>query len=210
LRQVLFHDDADADYFIEILKRYKQKLNFLVYHWCLMPNHYHLLIEISQPPLISKIVGACQQIYVSYYHRKYNTAGKLFQNRFKSQAIEGERYLIACGRYIELNPVRAKLVKSAWDWKWSSARFYVKGEADSLTSVDPEWKDSSPESYKKWISDSMAAEAEGEIFSSSQSIIGDKDFKNGLIIEDGRPRPKPFGRPKKKNGRQGIKGKSLE
>lgn len=200
LRQDIFHDAQDNSYFLKTLSRYKQTHAFSIYHWCLIPNHYHLVAEFSQPNIISKIIGACQQIYVLYYHRKYRTAGKLFQNRFKSQAIEKAQYLFACGRYVELNPVRAKLAKNAWDWQWSSAKFYVNGEADDLTTVDPEWKDSDTQSYKKWLLDFQAAEVENEIFSSSKSIIGGENFKRRLIMEDGHPRSKPFGRPRKKRG----------
>lgn len=199
LCQTIFHDEQDAARFLQILTRYKQKMRFEVYHWCLMPNHYHILAEFSNPTFISKIVGACQQIYALYYHRKYHTAGKLFQNRFKSQAIEKERYLFACGRYIELNPVRAKLVGNAWDWKWSSAQFYVNNKIDDLTSSDPEWKNSDSGSYKKWLLDS-ATDEEKRIFSSSKNIIGEEEFRKGLIIANGHPRPKPFGRPRKRSG----------
>lgn len=197
LRQVLFHDDEDYSYFLQILRRYKQKASFLVYHWCLMPNHYHLVAEFPQPSLISKIIGACQQIYALYYHRKYQTAGRLFQNRFKSQAIEKGRYFIASGRYVELNPVRAKLAERAWDWKWSSARFYVSGEDDDLVSIDPEWKKSKPQVYKDWLEDIQAAELGQEIFRSSQAIIGGQNLKRNTTVKDFRSmKRRRRGRPK--------------
>jgi len=197
LRQVIFHDDSDISYFLNILKNYKQKSHFLVYHWCIMPNHYHLVAEFFQPLLISKIIGACQQIYVLYYHRKYKTAGRLFQNRFKSQAIEKKQYLLACGRYVELNPVRAKLVESAWAWKWSSARFYVNNEIDSIISPDPEWQETPSLIYKQWLLDAHMVDAEQKMFASSQNIIGSQSFRKSLVVEGGHARPKQKGRPKK-------------
>lgn len=195
LCQPIFHDDQDTSYFLKVIKRYQQKIPFLAYHWCIMSNHYHLVAELSKPSLISKIVGACQQIYALYYHRKYHTAGKLFQNRFKSQAIEKESYLFSCGRYVELNPVRARLVEFAWDWKWSSARFYTAGQNDDITSPDPEWKGKSAQEYKKWLSDSNTAQKEQGIFSSSRTIIGSDNFRDKFAVQQGCPKPKKRGGP---------------
>jgi len=87
------------------------------------------------------MVGGWQHVYAVRYHRKYQTAGRLFQGRFKSQAIEKERYLLACGRYVEQNPVRAGLCAHAWHWPWSSAGFYAEGKRDALTVLDPLWQD---------------------------------------------------------------------
>ena len=200
LRQTIFHDDSDVSNFLEIAKKYKQKTGFLLYHWCIMPNHYHLVAEFFQPSLISKTIGACQQIYSLYYHRKYQTAGRLFQNRFKSQAIQKEQYLLACGRYAELNPVRAKLADYAWDWKWSSAKFYVNNEPDGITTPDPEWKEQPPLIYKQWLLDKHTSDAEQKIFSGSQSIIGNQSFRKSLIVKAGHAMPKPRGRPRKDYG----------
>lgn len=198
LCQTIFHDDEDAAYFLQQIKRYKERNSFLVYHWCLMPNHYHLVAEFFQPRLISKVIGACQQIYARYYHRKYHTAGKLFQNRFKSQAIEKQTYLLACGRYVELNPVRARLVKQAWDWKWSSARFYVQYGDDCITSPDPEWQGENPRMYQQWLSDTHAAQLEQAIFVSNAGVIGKNEFKKGVVVKAGLPLPRHYARSKRK------------
>jgi putative transposase len=167
-----------------------------------MPNHYHLVGEFPPPGKLSKIIGACQQIYAAYYHRKYQTAGRLFQNRFKSQAIEKERYLLSCGRYAELNPVRAKLVKYPWDWKWSSAGYYVNGINDDITTADPEWRDKDAATYKRWLSDWEAAEKEREIFFSSNNIIGSQEFKRIFTIEEGRAKPMLRGKCRENAGRE--------
>ncbi|MBU1262841.1 transposase, partial [bacterium] len=111
IRQTIFHDEEDMKRFISLIKRYQEKFSFKVYHWCLMNNHYHLLIELANSKDLNKIMGAIQQIYAVYHHKRYQTAGQLFQSRFKSQAIEKSNYLLACGRYIERNPLRANLVR---------------------------------------------------------------------------------------------------
>ena len=201
LRQEIFHDDNDVFYFPAAIKRYKARVDFKVYHWCVMPNHYHLRLEFSEGYLISKVIGACQQIYAFYYHKKYSTAGRLFQNRFKSQAIEKDAYLLSCGRYIELNPLRAKLVKNPWDWKWSSALYYALKLKDELVSVNEEFKDfyTDANKYKEWLIERGRSEAEGKIFKSSIQIIGCDVFRKRHSIENGHAILKKRGRPRENN-----------
>jgi putative transposase len=96
-------------------------------------------MELVNSKDLNKIIGAIQQIHTRYYHKRYQTAGQLFQSRFKSQAIENSNYLLSCGRYIELNPKRANLVQIPWEWRWSSAQYYALGQKDEITEDDPEW-----------------------------------------------------------------------
>lgn len=201
MRQEIFHDDKDVSAFFSIIKRYKQKSDFKVYHWCVMPNHYHLLLEFSNGNFLSKTIGALQQIYASYYHRKYSTAGKLFQNRFKSQAIEKDSYLLSCGRYIELNPVRAALAKYPWEWKWSSAPYYAHQAKDEIISVNEEFKDfyANMDKYKEWLLEREASETETEIFKSSINAIGSDDFRKRHSLDNGHAMLRKRGRPKKIN-----------
>ena len=179
LRQEIFHNNDDARLFLNTLKKYQTKFLFSLYHWCLMPNHYHLVLELQNGQHLSKIIGACQQIYAQYYHRKYKTAGKLFQNRFKSQAIEKEKYLLACGRYVERNPLRAGLVKLPWEWQWSSAKFYALNEDDSVTTQNPLWPGprNNQADYQKWLTDTFNAEEETKIFRNAASMIGSHEFR---------------------------------
>ena len=149
-----------------------------------MGNHYHILLELPDPTQLSKIVGNWQHVYAVRYHQRYDTAGRFFQSRFKSQAIEKEAYLLACGRYIEQNPVRADLCFHAWDWPWSSARFYVKNESDPLTVCDPLWQDSNSESYKKWLADRSPEDE--QLFASARDIIGGAQFRRDLLRKSGR------------------------
>lgn len=199
LRQEIFHDSQDVSHFLDIICRYKKKFDFGVYHWCIMPNHYHLLAEFSDGKLLSKSIGACQQIYVSYYHRKYKTAGKLFQNRFKSQAIEMQDYLLACGRYIELNPVRAALVRVPWEWDWSSAPYYVLQKKDKIVSINSEFKEfyADVNRYKEWLQDTARGQTEEDIFRSSSSIIGSDIFRKQHVVQNGHAMRRKRGRPRK-------------
>lgn len=201
LRQKIFHDDSDVSRFLNIIKSYKEKIDFSICHWCIMPNHYHLLLEFSDGLFLSKVIGACQQIYATYYHRKYLTAGKLFQNRFKSQDIEKDSYLLSCGRYIEMNPVRASLVECPWEWKWSSAAYYALKLKDGLVSTNEEFKDfyADAHKYREWLLDRGRSELEAKIFRSSINIIGSDDFRKRHSLNNGHAMLIKRGRPKKNN-----------
>jgi REP element-mobilizing transposase RayT len=189
-RQVIFEDDEDYSEFLEIVKRYIEKEGVSVYHWCLMSNHYHLVLEMSNPKRLSKLIGAIQQVYAMKYHRKYKTAGRMFQNRFKSQAIEGETYLLACGRYVEQNPVRAKIKRYPWTWEWSSCKSYIKEKKDELTTKNPLWKDKDVDKYKEWVL--QRNEGEEKLFCSGQVVVGDE---SRMIKSKGRMIKRSKGRP---------------
>jgi hypothetical protein len=115
---------------------------------------------------------------------KGDTFGRLFQSRFKSQAIEKQLYLLACGRYVEQNPVRAGLCERAWDWVWSSAKFYVEGKSDPLTTLDPLWEGSDGEAYKRWLIEQLLEE-EG-LFRSGKEVVGGPQLRKELLRRSGR------------------------
>ncbi|MDO9536683.1 MAG: transposase [Bacillota bacterium] len=122
-RQEVFHDDEDCIRYLDTIARYKTEVGFRVYGWCLMGNHIHLLLKDGEEEIanIMKRIGVS---FVSYYNCKYNTTGHLFQDRFKSEAIEQDKYLLTVVRYIHQNPVKAGIVKRPADWKWSSCSEY--------------------------------------------------------------------------------------
>lgn len=122
-RQEIFHEEQDCLRFLEILEIYKEKIETKIYGWCLMNNHIHLLIKEGKEEIATtmKRIGVS---FVGYYHRKYDTTGHLFQDRFRSENVESEEYLITVIRYIHQNPIKAKLVSKPLDWKWSSCSGY--------------------------------------------------------------------------------------
>ena len=125
-RQEIFHDDEDWMKFLDSLKKYKAKYGLIVYAWCLMGNHVHLLIKEGNEDIsiTMKRIGVS---YVMYYHWKYRTTGHLFQGRFKSENVENDGYLKKVVRYIHQNPVKAGMVNHADEWKWSSCLGYYGG-----------------------------------------------------------------------------------
>jgi REP element-mobilizing transposase RayT len=120
----LYRDDCDRRRFLKILKSVVDKYKWNIYAYCLMNNHYHLLIET---PLKNLSFGMRQLngVYGQYFNRRHTRVGHLFQGRFKSLLIEKESYLLEVSRYIILNPVRAGLIDEPVDWKWSSYRGMV-------------------------------------------------------------------------------------
>jgi putative transposase len=140
-RQIVFREEEDFVYFLKLLKRYKKELKFKLYHFCLMPNHIHFMIEPTTAGSLPKIMMRLTLAYSSYFNRKYGGVGHVWQGRYKSSLIDKENYFIWCGLYVELNPVRAGLVEKPEDWRWSSYNFYAFGKVDSLIGglidVDP-------------------------------------------------------------------------
>jgi REP element-mobilizing transposase RayT len=122
-RQEIFHDDEDFIHFIKVLGKYKKEAKMKVHGWCLMDNHVHLLLEEGAEELSAtmKRIGVS---FVWYYNTKYNMTGHLFQDRFRSEIIDSDRYLMTVIRYIHQNPVKAGLAEKPADWKWSSCSSY--------------------------------------------------------------------------------------
>ena len=131
-RQIIFHDDEDFIYFLKLLKRYKKELKFKLYHFCLMSNHIHLMIEPTVEGSLPKIMMRLTLAYSSFFNKKYRGVGHVWQGRYKSSLVDKEDYFIWCGLYVELNPVRAGLVARPENWRWSSYNFHAFGKTDPL------------------------------------------------------------------------------
>lgn len=119
-RQQIFMDKNNYEAYLLRLKRYKKKASFLLYGYCLMPNHIHLLGEPKELNNLAKFMQKLTRSYTGYFNKKYKKVGHLWQGRFKSKVIVKDNYLIDCIHYIELNPVRANMVRAAADYEWSS------------------------------------------------------------------------------------------
>lgn len=123
----IYRSVRDYKKFLQILEKVKKEFPFFLYSFSLMPNHYHLKIE-TQDISISKIMHRINFLYVIYFHYRYKTSGHLFQDRFYSSLIEKDSYFWEAIRYIDLNPVRAGLVKQPENYKWGSYLFYYQKE----------------------------------------------------------------------------------
>ena len=117
----IFRDDADRKQFLSLLGHTVERHDWYCHAYCLMDNHYHLLIETSAPTL-SKGMKFLNGTYTQYCNKRHHRVGHIFQGRYKAILVQKESYLLELARYIVLNPVRAGRVRSAKDWPWSSYR----------------------------------------------------------------------------------------
>lgn len=137
-RQDVFGDEEDNRRYLDILLRYKEKYHFNLYHYVLMTNHVHLVIEPSEGGgNLSEIMKGINLAYARHYKRKYSHIGHFWQDRYKSIIISKDEYLLACGSYVELNPVRAKMAEDPKDYRWSSYRVYAYGTRNVLIDEHP-------------------------------------------------------------------------
>ncbi|MFH1995573.1 MAG: transposase [Candidatus Omnitrophota bacterium] len=128
----IFNNHNDYKKYLFLLKRYKKKYKFEVFGYCLMPNHIHLLLDPVYSEDLSKIMSCLQRSYTAYFNGKNKWVGHLWQGRFKSRVVNKDRYLIDCITYIELNPVRAKMVSAPHDYPWSSYLGRTQGKEDEV------------------------------------------------------------------------------
>ncbi len=133
-KQTVFKDPSDYQKYLLLLTRYKNKYKFMLYCFCLMPNHVHLIIEVDKAEQLNRIMRGLNLSYTLYFNFKYEKVGHLWQDRFKSKIIEKDAYLLECIRYIEGNPVRASLVSSIHDYLWSSHNLKESTILDNLCS----------------------------------------------------------------------------
>jgi len=117
----IYLEDSDRERFLEILGNSVERFRWICHVYCLLGNHYHLLVETPEPNL-SRGMQYLNGVYTQWFNRKHGRYGHLFQGRFKSIVVEKESYLLELARYIVLNPVRAGLARSAREWRWSSYR----------------------------------------------------------------------------------------
>ncbi len=186
----IFKSRNDFIYFRSLLKRYSLRFDLKIYHWVIMTNHYHLLLELEEPKRISKIMAGLSKAYSCYYHKVYSTAGFLWQGRFKLQPVQEDNYLVACGRYIERNPVRAGMVNEAYEYPYSSARYYCLGENDGITVEDPAFLSFGTNlAYRRnaYIEFLRKFDDEEEkSFNNLEQPVGNEEFLRRLVIENGR------------------------
>jgi putative transposase len=131
-RQVCFGATEDFVAYAHWLREGALKHEVAVHAWVFMSNHAHLLVTPSTGDGVSKMMQALGRCYVRYFNTKYERSGTLWEGRFRSCVIEAERYLLACQRYIELNPVRAGMVEDPADYRWSSYQVHAMGVPAAL------------------------------------------------------------------------------
>ncbi len=127
LKRQIFFVDRDYEMFLSYLGRSLEKIQgaFLLHAYCLMPNHFHLIIEQRKESSLSGLIGGCVGVYVKYFNQCYKRKGGLFEGRFKAKLIQTDEYLLYVSKYIHRNPINAGLVRKGVDYKWSSYVSYL-------------------------------------------------------------------------------------
>ena len=133
-RQAIFTCDDDLAAYAHWLAEGAERFRVSVHGWVFMTNHVHLLATPSHDESFSKLMQFLGRLYVRRFNYKYGRSGTLFEGRFKSCIVQDDRYLLDCLRYIELNPVRAGLVRDPGDYRWSSYRAHAFGVEAGLWS----------------------------------------------------------------------------
>jgi len=160
-RHKVFESDDDYLYYLDLINKYKTGHPFEIFHYCLMPNHTHFLIKTNKASDFSTFMKKLNLAYFFHYRKLYGWIGHFWQDRFKSQAVGKDEYFIQCGKYIELNPVRANIIEKPENYKWSSYNFYSQGQENKLLTEDFLYQDLAPnkvmcqEEYVKMIIDDL-------------------------------------------------------
>ena len=131
-----FFCDADYRHYIELVGKYARLAHTEIWAYCLMPNHVHMVMVPNTEDGLRATLGEAHRHYTRYVNFRQKWRGHLWQERFHSFPMD-EDYLLATVRYVERNPVAAKMCVSPEEWKWSSARAHISGGDDELVSVQP-------------------------------------------------------------------------
>ena len=136
-RERIFFTDTDREAFLELLGDVTERFSWIFHAYCLMTNHFHLVVETPNANL-SRGMRHINGIFTQRINRLNGRSGHLLQGRFKSILVEKDSHLLELARYVVLNPVRAKMVRSAKDWKWSSYRA-TAGQTEVPGFLTTEW-----------------------------------------------------------------------
>ena len=199
----ILKEDADKEFFRDLLVRFKEAAPVNVYHWAVMSSHFHLAAETLSMVDLSAYVGKVCRRFTTYHHARHGGSGPLWVRRFRSILVQKEGYLPRLGRYIERNGLRAGLVqRRAWEYRFCSAGAYVGGVDDGLVEVarHPVWGDLSSRerkrrrSYAAFLLDEESALEDEVAFRSAANVIGDETFTANARRVNGRATSRGRGR----------------
>ncbi|MFM7024215.1 MAG: transposase [Flavobacteriales bacterium] len=126
-RQDIFEDDFDREKYLEFFMMYKESFDLKLYAWCLMSNHVHFIVEPSTEKTLAQVFNATHVAYSKYFNKKRGVFGHLWQGRFYSCALDND-HLYEALRYVELNPLRARMAKKIESYNWTSAKMRITGK----------------------------------------------------------------------------------
>ena len=216
-RQPCFYAVADYLAYLEWLGEAARRSGCQVHAYALMTNHVHLLVTPGDAQSVPRMMVALGRQYVPYINAVYQRSGTLWEGRYKSSLVQSDAYLLACMRYIELNPVRAAMCIDPADYRWSSYRANALGESQPWLTPHPLYATLGPDEASRLAAyralfDQVLPEktvADIRLALSQTQPLGNSRFLDAIEQATGQRRePKPRGRPRKPAG-GGIAGDQL-
>jgi len=205
-RGACFFADADYEVYLAQLRQLAEQFDCAVHAYCLMTNHVHLLLTPRTADGSGLLMKHLGQRYVQHVNRTYRRSGTLWEGRFRSCLVQPERYLLACARYIELNPLRAGLVSHPRNYRWSSYRVNAEGKVSDLITPPDQYlrlgrsADARREAYRSLVREPLDEALVNEIRAATDGgfVLGTARFQDEIARRVGRrvARGKP-GRPPK-------------
>jgi putative transposase len=214
-RCAIFLDNQDRGQYLDFLFEAAEQHECAVHCYVLMGNHVHLLMTPENATALPRTMQSVGVRYVRYFNTTYERTGGLWESRYRACLVNTDRYLQACYRYIELNPVRANFVSDPADWPWSSHCLHAYGKPDRVVTLHNYYADLAVTAkrrqsrYRNWFHDSPTEDELHNIRESTRQelVFGDDAFKDLIEARLNIPtRPSPRGRKKlvsdtiKKNG----------
>jgi putative transposase len=193
-RQHCFYEDQDREFYLFHLRRLLGRAGCALHAYCLMTNHVHLLLTANSPAGCGRLMKDVGQLHTQYVNRTYGRTGSLWEGRYRSCLVQAEDYLLACYRYVEMNPVRASLVAHPGDYPWSSYRANVEGVTNVLITPHDEYLrlgTSSAErrgAYAELVDQLLDSKQLDEIRTATNGnfALGDKAFRQRVSAALGR------------------------
>lgn len=211
-RQAAFFADGDFRLYRHYLAEAADEHDCDVHAYCLMTNHVHLLVTPQTPGAIPKLMQALGRRYVYHINRTYARSGTLWEGRYRATLVDHDGYVLACHRYIELNPVRAAVVGDAAHYPYSSHRGNALGETDIVVRAHPAYTalGSTPTArliaYRRMFAQPLATAQLDEIRQATKSclVLGSAQFRSRIEQLLNRPVPSgKVGRPNRSGRKRG-------
>ena len=202
----VFLDAEDRERYLSVASHYARRHGVDIWAYCLMPDHVHLVLVPETEAALTKAVGQVHHRYTKMINFRQRWKGHLWQGRYASYPMD-EKYMFACVRYIEMNPVRANLVEKPEDWQWSSARYHLGNREENLIA------DSSPlDTIANWKEFLNEPTIEADLLRKHERTgrpLGNMEFieKCSIILNRdlAKQKPGPKGPRKKRRNKRVIK-----
>ena len=193
-RQPCFYAEVDYSRYLQDLHAACVRYDVALHAYVLMTNHVHLLVTPRASGTIARMMQCLGRHYVTYINRTYRRTGTLWEGRYKSCLVDGDRYVLACHRYIELNPVRAAMVASPDQYPWSSHRANAHGHDDPRLSLHPilaslaDTREAGQRCYRALFDEVLDETQQQEIrtYLQQQRALGSARFQAAIAAQLGR------------------------